>query len=119
MLLKLKKIKKIKNRLYLLQAAIPRIIIFTIGIIIKIAHQPGLPITSKVFHNHIMKKTVKAKPKIPPMNGINAPINNNIGHQCIFAVLLAIKAGPTAGIQAMPGLGYFAFLAIAINANEL
>jgi hypothetical protein len=92
---------------------------FKIGIIINIAHQPGLPTASNVFHIQITENTAKAIIAIKPMNGIKTPIKSSIGHQCILAILLAISAGPTAGIHAIPAGSVFVFRAIDMYAKEV
>ncbi len=85
----------------------------------KIAHHPGFPTASNVFHIQMTKKIPKTSHNAIPINGIQNPINNKIGHQCIFAIFLAMSAGPTAGIHAMPAGPVLVFLAIAMNAREL
>ena len=102
------------------QAAIASITMLTIGTINNIAHQLGLPNFSKTFHIHITKNTVNARENRLPRKGIKIPINRSIGHHGILAMSLAINAGPTAGIHAIPGAYLlFPFFAIDMKANDM
>ena len=89
------------------------------GIIINNANGPGFWKYSNTFHIQMMKKIVNASVKTPPMKGTIIPTKNSIGHQGIFAILLAISAGPTRGIQAIPGDATLVFFAKFMKTIEL
>lgn len=76
---------------YLLpQAATPRRTRKTIqprtGIMAKRVHQPGLFTRSKAFQFQINMKTANATIAAKFTYGMNMPISNKIGHQCILAI---------------------------------
>lgn len=83
-----------KNYFFLLQAAIPNITKLTTGIKHNNANQFVIFIFSKVFHNHIVEKTISAISKYHPTKGIPNPNTKSIGHQGIFAVCDVIIKGP-------------------------